>query len=78
MDPSQPVAGRARGRGRGLYAHPEPAHIKDPQFVSKCALFYHCFRAIRFSRELKSFFHSFFCTNGKLALLVFYSVFVLV
>lgn len=28
MDPSQP-AGRARGRGRGLYAHPPPVHVKD-------------------------------------------------
>lgn len=34
MNPSQPVAGRARGRGRGLYSHPEPEHIKDPAFVS--------------------------------------------
>lgn len=35
MDPSQPVAGRARGRGRGLYVHPEPAHIKESdQYVS--------------------------------------------
>lgn len=34
MNPNQPVAGRARGRGRGLYAHPDPVHIKDPNFVS--------------------------------------------
>lgn len=34
MDPNQQAAGRARGRGRGIYAHPVPHHAKDPQFVS--------------------------------------------
>lgn len=29
MDPSQPPIGRARGRGRGLFQHPQPFHAKD-------------------------------------------------